>query len=323
MVDVTNYVMLELGQPLHAFDYDLVESHSIVVRAAREREEIETLDGVLRRLGPDDLLIADRAKPLAVAGVIGGASSEVGDRTRAVLLESAYFDPVRIRRTSKRLNVRTESSYRFERGVDPQGVTRALDRAAFLIAQLAGGRLLEGRIDVYPRPYTRRRMVLRPGRVSALLGLEVEPDEMAALLRPLGMEVVPAGGRDLEVTVPTWRVDIEREADLVEEVARLKGYSSIPATLPAVAMSAGGGDDMERVVARVREVMVACGFYECINYSFEEPDKLALFDGTAPVAIDDGVVVEVHRGPGDEVGPGDPLLVIEGSYPRTGAPCVG
>ena len=292
VVDVTNYVMLELGQPLHAFDYDLVDSHSIVVRAAREGEVMETLDGVSRRLGPDDLLIADPAKPLAVAGVIGGASSEVGEDTRCVLLESAYFDPVRIRRTSKRLNVRTESSYRFERGVDPEGVTRALDRAAFLIARLAGGEVLEGRIDVYPRPYAPRRLELRPERVSALLGIGVDADEIAALLRPLGMEAAPTDEGWLEVTVPTWRVDVEREADLVEEVARLKGYSSIPSTLPSVSMAAGEVDEIERVAARVREVMVGSGFYECINYSFEEPERLTLFDDRPPLAIVNPLSVE-------------------------------
>ena len=290
VVDVTNYVLLELGQPLHAFDYDLLEGGGqkgveIVVRAASDGEKITTLDGVERTLTEEDLLICSGSRPVALAGVMGGADTEVSEGTANVLLESAYFNPVRVRRTSRRTNLRSESSYRFERGVDPEGVIRALDRAAGLISELAGGEVAKGRVDVYPEPIKRKEVVLNVERTGALIGAEISREEIKRHLASLGMDAVERSNGDLAVVPPYWRVDIEREIDLVEEIARLYGYVNVPTTLPRVQMVASGESGLRALESRAKGIMISAGFLECVNYSFEDPDSLALWSGVEPVAI--------------------------------------
>lgn len=263
VVDVTNYVMLEMGHPMHAFDLNLLEGRRIVVRCATAGEIFLTLDQVERRLDERMLLICDAKQGVALAGVMGGENSEISDHTEDLLLESAYFDPVNTRRTSKVLNLSTDSSRRFERGADPNATLRALDMAASLIVQLAGGEVASGIADVYPHPIEPRRIELRPERVAAVLGIDVPVEEMRGQLGRLGCQV--AGERPLEVNVPTFRPDLEREIDLIEEVARLHGYDKVP--------SAGSSRvplDVPEVASNafqdiLRQTMVKLGFTQVIT----------------------------------------------------------
>ena len=274
VVDVTNYVMLELGQPLHAFDFDRLAGRAIVVRYPRAGETITTLDGSERRLEADMLCICDAQRPVAVAGVMGGADSEVTETTTSILLESACFDPVSIRRTSRRLGLSTESSYRFERGVDPQLAPRALARAAELIVQTAGGSVLADGFDVggeqIPAPPVLR---LRTGKVRDLLGIAIDRDRVAGLLTGIGFACRPAEEDEevLMVQPPSFRVDIEREVDCIEEVARLVGYDAIPTSMPLVPLAAPEIRPERRLVQQLTRVMGGLGFWEAVNYSFVDP----------------------------------------------------
>jgi len=285
VVDITNYVLLELGQPLHAFDYDLIEGKKIVVRPARDGEVIKTLDGVERRLAREDLLICDAQKPVAIAGVMGGGNTEVSDGTSNILIESAYFNPVRVRRTSKRTGLRSESSYRFERGVDPNGVVKALDRASELIRGLAGGEIAKGRIDVYPSPIEPREVKLSLKRVDSILGTHIEADKIKKITEGLGIETLTVRNGDMFLRIPTFRTDLTREIDLIEELARHYGYNRIPATHPVIPMMTAGLQRQKILESRVKEILISSGFIEVINYSFEDPALLGLFDGTAPLRI--------------------------------------
>jgi len=283
VVDVTNYVMLELGQPLHAFDYHRLAGRRIVVRRAREGETLRTLDGVLRQLDPDMLLICDAERPVAIAGVMGGEDSEVTPETTDILLESASFHPVSIRRTAKRLGMRTEASHRFERGIDPHLAALAADRAAKLIAELAGGEVLQGRIDAaaeLPRP---RELTLRLQRVNGMLGTDLSPQEVEGILNRLGFETRrEKDGASLQVVVPTFRRDVEGEADLIEEVARIYGYDRIPATIPKGSGTQGGLSRPLPAVEQVRTLLAERGLCESITYSFVSPklfDRLRIPDG--------------------------------------------
>ncbi len=272
VVDVTNYVMLETGQPLHAFDYDKLAGHRIVVRRARKGEQLVTLDGVERNLDEETLVIADAERPLVVAGIMGGVEAEVDENTRNILLESAYFDPVSIRRTARRLGMGTESSYRFERGTDPGAPARVADRAAQLIVELAGGRVARGRLEVRNRDAFRAvEITLRARRLNNLLGTQISPAEIKRLLRHLGFEVELEGDGVLSVRVPTFRRDVEREADLVEEVARLHGYDRIPATLPSGASRPGGRVPPLELTSRVRQSLLGLGLSEAVTYTFVGP----------------------------------------------------
>lgn len=268
VVDVTNFVMLEYGQPLHAFDFAKLAGGRIVVRKAGPGETIQTLDGTLRPLDPDMLLICDGERGVALAGIMGGANSEVGDDTTDILLESACFNPVSIRRTSRRLNLATDSSYRFERGVDPQGTTRALERAVCLIVELAGGEVLAGGVDISGGDLLRPPIRLRPSRCSELLGLALGAEEIASRLAAIEIPSRLADGQTLEVEVPGFRVDLEREVDLIEEVARLVGYNVLPTTLPMVPLNFADSDPARELRAKVSGVLIAQGFSEVINYSF-------------------------------------------------------
>ncbi len=228
IVDVTNYVMYECGQPLHAFDVECLAGRSIVVREAGAGERFTTLDGKERLLPEGALMICDTERMVAIAGVMGGENSEVTDRTTDVLIESAYFDPASIRRTARALGMQTDASYRFERGVDPEGQVWAAARAAALMAELGGGRVEPGVVDAHPNPIERRAVRLRRGRLTQMLGVEVPVGDVEAYLTALGFELTPEGAVSYWCTVPSFRPDIEREVDVIEEVARLYGYDRIP-----------------------------------------------------------------------------------------------
>ncbi|MCL4244923.1 MAG: phenylalanine--tRNA ligase subunit beta, partial [Candidatus Dadabacteria bacterium] len=277
VVDVTNYVLIELGQPLHAFDYDLVKGKKIVVRQAEDGETITTLDGVERKLAADDLLICDGERAVALAGVMGGADTEVTEGTTNILLESAYFSPDTVRKTARKTGLKSESSYRFERGVDPEGVVKALDRAAALIAELSGGEVAAGRIDEYPVKIEPAVVSVTGARVNAILGTDISEDEIISIQERLGLELLSAENGVLTFKVPTYRVDLTREIDVIEETARLYGYDNVPVTLPAVAMKTELQGGVRTVQAKFKDVFTANGFYEAVNYSFEDEELLALF----------------------------------------------
>ncbi len=279
VVDVTNLVLLELGQPLHAFDLAALRGREVRVRRAAPGEKIVTLDGQTRDLAPDDLVIADAERAVAVAGVMGGAESEVGPATRDVLIESAQFHPTRVRRTARRLGLHSEASYRFERGIDPEGVARAADRAARLLAELAGGEVASGRIEVRGTPLPRTPEVrIDPGRVNRLLGTDLSPARVAELLERADFRV-RREAQQLVAEVPSWRSDVHRPEDLVEEVARLHGYDRIPATLPVAALQPVARPASLDLVARVQDVLAGQGLAECVTLPFASPaapDRLGL-----------------------------------------------
>ena len=282
IVDVTNYVMLEMGQPLHAFDFDLLEEKRIVVRTASPGDSFTTLDGVVRLLPPESLMICDGRKPVGLAGIMGGLNSEVTPQTRNILLESAYFDPMGIRRTSKQMGLSTEASIRFERGIDPNGCLRAANRAAALMVETGGGSVSREAVDVYPRQIEPAKISLRWSRVNQILGTSLSPEEIGAFLKGLELQVEDAEPGLGRVTSPTFRVDLQREIDLVEEVARLHGFNKIPVTLPEGRVSASGKTRIQQASGRAREILTAGGFWEVITYSFISPQilrKLRLSDG--------------------------------------------
>ncbi len=271
VVDVTNYVLLEYGHPLHAFDFRQLAGGRIVVRRAGKGEIFTSLDGQERKLLSSDLTIRDGERAVALAGIMGGQNSEIADDTTTILLESACFNPSAIRLTSKRLGLHTESSHRFERGADIGAVPTALDRAASLIAQLAGGRVAKGAIDVYPGETRPRLLTIRQARVREILGIDLSLDRIGDLLRCLQCGVAPGEPGSLSITVPTWRVDIEREIDLVEEVARLNGYDAIPATMPIARVISDRPNRHQRLERELKDLLVAQGFNEVINFSFAAP----------------------------------------------------
>ncbi len=268
VADITNYVLHEQGQPLHAFDLAKLAESRIVVRRAAAGEKLKTLDGVERELDAEMLVIADAERAVALAGVMGGEDSEISNETRDVLIESAYFDPASVRRTSRVLGLRTEASHRFERGVDYAGVLRAQERCVALICELAGGAATETAVDVYPKRMEPPTVGLRPERVKALTGLDVDEGEMVRILVALGfVQSDGAAGRALNFVAPTWRVDVGIEEDLVEEVARHYGYDHITTELPASSF-AGEYQPSERKRRALRRALVARGFDEAISFSF-------------------------------------------------------
>lgn len=261
VVDATNYVLHELGQPVHAFDAEKLGGSEIVVRRARAGESIVTLDGVSRTLNADTTAIADHDRAQAVGGVMGGAESEVTPQTTAIFIEVAHFDPVRIRRARRALNLSTDASYRFERHVDIELPPRALARVIEIVAAVAGGRVDGAPGDLYPVPHVPRTVSLRPARVATVLGDAVPQSEIVALLTPLGFEVEARGGA-LEVTVPSWRPDVVREVDLVEEVARRRGYDTFSSELRPFRPGTVPESSVETVSRRVRDALVARGLLE-------------------------------------------------------------
>jgi len=286
VVDATNFVLLELGHPLHAFDLDRVAGREIVVRTARPGEVLSTLDAKERHLDPDDLVIADRDRGSALAGVMGGGDSEISALTTRALLESAWFAPGGIRRTSKRHGLKTEASYRFERGADPGMVIPALDRCAAMIAELAGGVVRRGVVDENPRPFQPAVVPLRWARPSQLLGMEVPREETRRVLVALGFEERAGDGEAMSWAVPSWRQDVALEEDLVEEVVRARGYDAIPETLPGLALETPALAPDADVARRIRTALEAAGFSEAVNFSFVAPGDLAAFDpASRPVPL--------------------------------------
>lgn len=274
VVDVTNYVLMELGHPLHAFDYNLLAENRIVVRRAREGEEIVTIDEETCKLTDDMLVIADAENPVAVAGVMGGFHSEVTEATTEVLLESAYFNPVSIRKTSKALGMHTEASHRFERGMDIEGLITAIDRAAQLIQELAGGEICQDIVDAYPVKSEPAKIRLRPERVNYVLGTDIPAGEMKDILTELQFEV----SDDWQVTVPTYRPDVTREIDLVEEIARIYGYDNIPFALPTGDIPLADANPKAVLREKAKSAMLDCGMTEAINYSFYSPKVFDLIN---------------------------------------------
>ena len=269
IVDITNFVMLEYGQPLHAFDFTKLVGSSIVVRCPRAEEKtFTTLDETERTLDPEMLMICDGDGPVAVAGVMGGLDSEVTEQTTEVLLESACFNPVSIRRTARTLNLPSEASYRFERGVDPNGIANAMERAVQLMCELADARVADNGIDAYPGKKDLLELDLRVQRVNKLLGITLTGAEVADYLRVIEIGVEDKGDDVLKITVPSFRIDIEREADLVEEIARLVGYNEIPTSQPTIAMDYPQRDPLRKLRQDAASTLTALGFYEAINYSF-------------------------------------------------------
>jgi phenylalanyl-tRNA synthetase beta chain len=270
VVDVTNYVMMELGHPLHPFDAGKVTGGSIIVRRATDGEAITTLDGAERKLTSDDLVIADPDRALALAGVMGGADSEVSAATTEVILEAAYFDPASIGATSRRHGLRSEASARFERGMDPEVLPFAAARAAGLMTEVAGGATM-AMVDVYPAPIKRPRITLRPQRTDALLGVHLIPDRQRQLLRSVSFGV--SGAEDaLEVDVPSFRPDVTREVDLIEEVARLEGLDELPSTLPPGQL--GGLTEAQSADRLMRRTLGGLGLHEAWTNSFMSPRDL-------------------------------------------------
>jgi phenylalanyl-tRNA synthetase beta chain len=267
VVDVTNYVMLETGQPLHAFDYHLIArgaggKPTIVVRRAAASEKFKALDNQERTLTNEMLLIADEQKGIALAGVMGGANTEINDRTVDVLIESAYFSPVNIRRTSKALGLRSESSYRFERGADVGICDWASQRAAQLILETAGGQLAEGVLDAYPKPAEPRQVTLRFSKCKDLLGIGISHAEQISFLTKLGLAVAKQEPGECRFAIPSWRVDLKREVDLIEDVERLYGVEKIPATPPRGAIGSNAFDSVYDQIAEARRILTGLGLNE-------------------------------------------------------------
>ncbi|HEX5322163.1 MAG TPA: phenylalanine--tRNA ligase subunit beta, partial [Capsulimonadaceae bacterium] len=275
VVDITNYVMLELGQPLHAFDYDQIPDGKIIVRTARAGEKLTTLDGVERTLDPEVLVIADSSHAIALAGIMGGGPTEVSESTKNILIESAHFNPQVVRRAAKALGISTEASYRFERHVDPTNTPLALEMAADLIAQHAGGEPVSGRIDVNPIPENLRALELRPERARQILGLSLSDDKIEDAIKRLGIARMKRpsekAGAALLFAIPSSRSDIVREIDLIEEIGRIVGYDSLPETLPPARGMGGGDNETALFNNRLRQILVGEGLTEAYNHALSAP----------------------------------------------------
>jgi phenylalanyl-tRNA synthetase beta chain len=276
IVDVTNYVLMEYGQPLHAFDAALLAGGRIVVRRARQGEVFSALDGTQAKLDADALVIADADKPVALAGIMGGSNSQVSQNTHAVVLESACFDPAAVRRASKKYGLRSDSSYRFERGIDIEGVITAQARAALLIRELAGGVILNGRIDLYPCVRRETVLPLRIERLNRILGGRFAAADVADLLRRLGFAFDPSAS-GFQVRIPTHRPGLTREIDLIEEIARLYGYNRFTASAPRGVLSAVRPSAKQQVSREIKSALCHLGYSEAVNYSFLEPEHAERF----------------------------------------------
>lgn len=278
IVDITNYVMLEYGQPLHAFDMDKVEGNQIIVRRAENNEVLRTLDGVDRKLTDIMTVIADTKKALGIAGVMGGEESEITSNTKYILLESANFSKERIRQTSKKLGLRTEASSRFEKGLDPNMAEIAANRVCQLVEELGAGKILKGAVDVFPVKKEATKIIIRPNRINSLLGTELTSAEMVDMLKLLEISA-ECSGEDIEVTVPTFRPDLEQEADFAEEIGRIYGFDRITATMMKGNVVAGGKTYGQVIEDVTKDILTAMGFNEVLTYSFVSPrsiDKIRL-----------------------------------------------
>ncbi len=295
IVDVTNYVMIEMGQPTHAFDLDRLAGRALRIRAARAGERIRTLDGVDRALEAGMLVIADADRPQAIGGVMGGAASEISAATKTMVLESAFFKPSSVRRTSRRLGLKTEASSRFERGADIDAAPAAIARIAALLHQIGAAEPLGPLVDRYPAPRERRTLELRSSRVRRLLGVSVPDADVPSILEPLGFDVRVAraartsseeAGTVWTVGVPTFRVDVLREVDLIEEIARHDGYRGLPPTFPALRVPQPEPDARTLRDRTVRHVLTACGLSEAMTFAFIEKQAAEPFaNGAALVGV--------------------------------------
>jgi len=290
VVDVTNYVLLEAGQPLHAFDHARLAEGRIVVRRGRPGERLELIDRSQIELTDEMLVIADAARAVALAGIMGGLASEVTEATQTVLLESAHFDPQCIRRTSRALGQSSEASYRFERNVDRVLAEWASRRAAALTAELAGGRVARGVVDAWPGRQPTGAAVLRLSRLKALLGIEIDPAHVLAVLERLGLQPRREGEDAVRCTIPSWRGDLTREVDLIEEVIRLHGYERIPVR-ERIEIAVATPDAVQRTTRQATEALAGCGYYETVNVGFVEDRGGRAFEaaGFEPVRVRDAV----------------------------------
>ena len=282
IVDITNFVMMETGQPLHAFDFDRLDENRIIVRAAEAGEKFTTLDEKERVLPKDALMICDGKKAVAIGGVMGGLNSEIESATRRVLLESACFNPVSIRKTAKQTGLNTDASHRFERGADPAGTVRALNRAAHLMAKIGGGRLIGGTIDENPLPYEKKAISLSAQSANRRLGTDLTVQQIQSYLEAIEFEVTVEKGGILTVIPPSFRVDVTRPEDLSEEIARLFGYNNIKTTFPLIPAKGRRPEPIRILRERIRKFMTGHGFCETVNYSFissASPDRLGLPQG--------------------------------------------
>jgi len=285
-VDASNYTLIEMGHPTHAFDLDTLEGGKIIVRRAREGEKLKTLDGVERKLDSDDLVIADAKKAVALAGVMGGFDTMITDQTRNILIESAWFDPVSVRLTARRLGMHTDASHRFERGADWGATPLACRRVAQLILETGGGQLEGELIDAIGRRIERPCIRLRPSEVHRHLGQEIPDKDVSRILRRLGFEVTGD-----KVAIPTWRLDVEREIDLIEEIARIYGYNRFPNTLPAFAGAVIETPDAPKDTA-LRSTLLALGYNQAVALSFISAAEAQQFSTATPVALENPISEE-------------------------------
>lgn len=282
VVDATNYAMMEVGQPPHAFDYATIKEGRIIVRKAVAGERIVSIDGSQCELAPQMLVIADGKRPVAIAGVMGGLETEVNDKTTTILLEEAHFDPVCVRTTSRRLSLPSEAAFRFERTVDIENIDWASKRTAQLIIQVAGGRIARGVVDAYPKPYESREVAMRLSRLNELLGIEIPAETVVKILSSLHFE--PRLSDDsVACTVPTWRSDILREVDLIEEVARVHGYNQIP-TRRRIRIEAVPADSHQKLTQSIGTFLNGCGFYETVTVTFIDQAIASLFFDGEPIS---------------------------------------
>src|SRR5687768_14056987 len=285
IVDITNYVMLELGQPMHAFDYDKMRGGQVIVRRARPGEKMTTLDGKARTLSPDMLVIADAENAEDIGGVMGGANSEITNRTTRVVFEAAYFAPGQIRATSKALGLKTEASTRFERGMDRTAPPRAIMRALELVEKIGAGRATGAITDVYPKPHQSKIIHLERPRIARLLGMDVPDDEVMRILVSLGFQVRRVGDR-WDAVIPSWRVDMHRQVDLIEEVGRHHGFEHLPTTFPGVEQAPPPSDPRIARDRKIRTALLGMGFSEAITFAFIEAAAAEPYlAGHAPVAM--------------------------------------
>jgi phenylalanyl-tRNA synthetase beta chain len=264
VVDVTNFIAMEMGQPLHAFDLDLLAKRKIIIKSTDKKTKFTTLDSKVRDLEKNTLMICDGEKGVAIAGVMGGENSEVTNSTKNILIESAYFNPKSIRKTSRSLQLVTDSSYRFERGTDPTNTLYAAQRAAQLISEIAGGEIAKNQIDVYANRIKNKEIILRFPRIKKLLGFDVPKTEVVRILNKLGINIIKDLSDSLEVVVPTFRPDIEREVDIIEEIARIYGYEKIPA-VSKIGITLEKRDDQSFLIDEVRNSAITLGLNEMLN----------------------------------------------------------
>jgi phenylalanyl-tRNA synthetase beta chain len=284
--DASNYTLWEMGHPTHAFDFDLLEGRKIIIRKARAGETLKTLDGVDRKLSPEDLIIADAKKPIGLAGVMGGFDTMITEQTKNVLVESAWFDPIAVRKTARRHAMHTDASHRFERGADYGATSLACSLVAQRIIQSGGGELDGSQIDAIARELVQAPVVLRISQVQRILGAKLETNEIVAILKQLGFELVPEPGAEpqFSLLIPSWRLDVEREIDVIEEVARLHGYDKFPNTLPA--FSGAVIEAPQKIKEEMlRSSLLSLGYNEAVSLTFMSHTDAEAFSSTPVVEL--------------------------------------